>query len=160
MAGRSIATAPDSVRIREDKAISRAVRIMERRATCGGDVLGDALRAGQLFQLRIGDEKREHLEAAFLDTKQRLLSVERLFSGTIDGAEVHPRIIVQRALLLNAAGVILAHNHPSGDAEPSAADRAMTAYLKKALLLVGVRLLDHFIVTPNSSTSMAARRMC
>ena len=93
---------------------------------------------------------------AFLDTQHRLIAVERLFSGSVDSAEVRPRIVVQRALALNAAAVMVAHNHPSGDAEPSAADRAVTAQLKSVLRVVDVRLLDHFVVTAGQAVSMAA----
>ncbi|WP_275043853.1 JAB domain-containing protein, partial [Stenotrophomonas maltophilia] len=74
----------------------------------------------------------------------------------IDGANVHPRIVLQRALALNAGAVILAHNHPSGKADPSTADRAITTRLQEALGLVDIRLLDHFIVTADRALSMAA----
>ena len=83
--------------------------------------------------------------------------VVAMFQGTVDGAEVHPREIVRRALAHNAAAVIVGHNHPSGDAEPSAADRAVTARLKQALSLVEVRLLDHFVVGDGPAVSLAAR---
>jgi DNA repair protein RadC len=105
----------------------------------------------------LGGEEREHFEAAFLNTRHQLIAAERLFSGTVDGAEVHPRIVIQRAMALNAAAILLAHNHPSGHTEPSAADRALTARLKVALGLVDVRLLDHFVVTAGEAVSMAAR---
>src|SRR5690606_23893647 len=82
---------------------------------------------------------------------------EELFNGTIDGAEVHPREVVRRALAHNAAAVIVGHNHPSGSPDPSAADRAVTARLKQALALVEVRLLDHFVVGDGEPVSMAAR---
>lgn len=94
-----------------------------------------------------------------MDAQHRLLAVERLFSGTIDGANVYPRIVLQRALALNSAAVILAHNHPSGNPDPSAADRAITTRLKEALGLVDVRLLDHFVVTADQALSVAARGM-
>lgn len=120
-------------------------------------MLSDPTTCGAFFRLRLGGEEREHFEAAFLNTRHQLITVERLFSGTVDGAEVHPRIVVQRALALNASAVLLAHNHPSGNTEPSAADRALTARLKAALGLVDVRLLDHFVVTAGEAASMAAR---
>lgn len=119
--------------------------------------MSDPGTCGRFFRLRLGDEAREHFEVAFLDTRHRLIAAERLFSGTVDGAEVHPRIVVQRALVLNAAAVMVAHNHPSGHAEVSAADRAVTARLKNVLLLVDIRLLDHFVVTADQAVSMAAR---
>jgi len=100
---------------------------------------------------------REVFGSLFLDTRHRILGIEDLFFGTIDGAEVHPREVVRRGLLLNAAAVICFHNHPSGNAEPSAADRAVTARLKQALALVDIRLLDHIVVSAEGFTSLAAR---
>ena len=93
----------------------------------------------------------------FLDNRHRVLAFEELFRGTLDGAQVFPREVVREALKHNAAAVILAHNHPSGTAEPSAADRAITRELRDALALVGVRVLDHMVVGAGEPTSMAAR---
>lgn len=146
-----------AIRTREDRAIARALRILEQRAGESGQLLSDPTTCSAFFRLRLGGETREHFDVAFLDTRHRLIAVERLFSGTVDGAEVHPRIVVQRALALNAAAVLLAHNHPSGNIEPSAADRALTTQLKAALRLVDVRLLDHFVVTAGEAVSMASR---
>ncbi|MBZ3929098.1 hypothetical protein Xthr_04685 [Xanthomonas citri pv. thirumalacharii] len=146
-----------AARIREDQAIARALRILEQRGGQSGRLLSDQMTCSAFFRLRLGSEEREHFEAAFLDTRHRLIAVERLFSGTVDGAAVHPRVVVQRALALNASAVLLAHNHPSGNTEPSAADRALTARLKATLGLVDVRLLDHFVVTASEAISMATR---
>ncbi|WP_049399716.1 MULTISPECIES: JAB domain-containing protein [Stenotrophomonas] len=145
-----------AARLRDDRAIARALRILQRRACKPGQAMGDVATCGAFFRLRLAHEKREHFEVAFLDAQHRLLAVERLFSGTIDGANVHPRIVLQRALALNAGAVILAHNHPSGKADPSTADRAITTRLQEALGLVDIRLLDHFIVTADRALSMAA----
>lgn len=93
----------------------------------------------------------------FLDNRHRVLGFEQLFRGTLDGASVHPREVVREALRYNAAAVILAHNHPSGVAEPSAADRNITRQLRDALQLIGVRVLDHLVVGSGEPTSMAAR---
>lgn len=93
----------------------------------------------------------------FLDNRHRVIRFEKLFSGTIDGASVHPREVVRRSLDLNAAAVIFAHNHPSGVAEPSQADIQITQRLKDALALVDVRVLDHFIIGDGSGTSLAER---
>ncbi len=147
----------EASRRREDRAIARALRILERRAGRPGQSFGEVAACESFFRLRLGSEKREHFEVAFLNVRHQLIAVERLFSGTVDGAEVHPRIVVQRALALNASAILLAHNHPSGHAEPSAVDRAMTARLKSALGLVDIRLLDHFVVTSGEAISMAAR---
>ncbi|HDS1299526.1 TPA: hypothetical protein QEK30_000844 [Stenotrophomonas maltophilia] len=146
-----------ATRAREDWTIGRALRILEQRVRGPGPLLSEVATCGAFFRLRLGSEEREHFEAAFLNTRHQLIAVERLFSGTVDGAEVHPRIVVQRALALNASAVLLAHNHPSGNTEPSAADRALTARLKAALVLVDIRLLDHFVVTGAEVVSMASR---
>lgn len=159
MARQSITAAPDPMRVREDRAIFRALRIVEKRAADRGPKLSDAGEAGRYFRLRLGGEEREHFEVAFLDAGHRLIACERLFSGCIDGAEVHPRVVVQRALTLNAAAVILAHNHPSGDTKPSIADRAVTARIQQALTLVDVRLLDHVVIAARACASMASERM-
>lgn len=147
----------DAARARDDRAIARALQIIERRAGGAGQLLSDPETCGRFFRLRLADEQREHFEVAFLDTRHRLISAERLFLGSVDQSTVHPRIVVQRALLVNAAAVLLAHNHPSGNPEPSAADRMLTQQLKQALALVEVRVLDHFVVTNSTALSMAAR---
>jgi DNA repair protein RadC len=92
-----------------------------------------------------------------LDTQHRLIRYEELFMGTIDAAAVYPREVVKAALHYNAAAVILAHNHPSGVAEPSQADISITDKIKRALDLVDVRLLDHFVVGDGSPVSLAER---
>lgn len=91
----------------------------------------------------------------FLETRHRLIKYREMFQGTIDSASVYPREVVKEALRLNAAAVILSHNHPSGSPEPSAADRALTQQLKQALALVNVRTLDHIIVAGTAVTSFA-----
>ena len=93
----------------------------------------------------------------FLDNRHRVLAFEEMFRGTLDGASVHPREVVRAALEHNAAACIFAHNHPSGVAEPSAADRNITHQLRNALQLIGVRVLDHLVIGAGEPTSMAAR---
>jgi DNA repair protein RadC len=95
---------------------------------------------------RLRDVPHELFCCLHLDNRHRLIAFEELFRGTIDGASVHPREVVKQALARNAAAVIVAHNHPSGVAEPSQADQLITQRLKEALGLVEVRVLDHFIV--------------
>jgi len=109
------------------------------------------------FRDKLGGLKREVFAAAFLDTRHRFIDYAELFLGTIDGSEVHPREVVRSALATNAAAVCIAHNHPSGNPEPSAADRAVTAQLKQALALVDVRLLDHIIVGGHETVALAER---
>lgn len=106
---------------------------------------------------RLRDRPHEVFGCIFLDTRHRVIAFEELFRGTIDGASVHPREVMRRALEHNAAAVILAHNHPSGVAEPSAADRAITRRLRDALALVDVRVLDHLVVGDGEIVSLAER---
>jgi DNA repair protein RadC len=93
----------------------------------------------------------------FLDNRHRVLCFDKLFRGTIDGTSVYPREVVKEALAVNAAAIILAHNHPSGVAEPSQADERITRRLKSALELVDIRLLDHLIIGDGRATSLASR---
>ncbi len=122
-----------------------------------GTALTDPMAAGRYFAQRLRSRPHEVFAALFLDTRHRALAFEELFSGTIDGAEVHPREVVRRALAHNAAAVIVGHNHPSGNREPSAADHAVTRQLKQALALVDVRLLDHFVIGDGLPVSLASR---
>lgn len=103
------------------------------------------------------DESREVFAALFLDSQNRVITYEPLFYGTINAASVYPREIVKRSLALNAAGLIVAHNHPSGVAEPSQADRQLTDRLCEALALVDIRLLDHMVVGDGNIVSFAER---
>ena len=109
------------------------------------------------LQASLRDRQAEVFCVLFLDNRHRLICFEECFNGTIDGASVHPREIVRKAINHNAAAVILAHNHPSGIAEPSQADIALTARLKESLGLVDVRVLDHFIVGDGQPISFSER---
>ena len=113
--------------------------------------------AARFLQLSLAQEKNEHFGVLFLNNKHRVICFERMFTGTIDGAAVYPRVVVQRALEHNAAAVIFSHNHPSGCAEPSEADRSITRRLADALSLVDVRVLDHFVVSQTHWVSLAER---
>ena len=141
-------------------ALSAALELGHRHLAAQlerGDALTDPAAAGRYFARRLRGQPREVFAALYLDTRHRALGFEELFQGSIDGAEVHPRVLVERALAHGAAAVIVGHNHPSGNPEPSAADRAVTQRLKQALALVDVRLLDHFVVGDGAPVSMAAR---
>jgi len=107
------------------------------------------------LQLQLGSRPHEIFAVLFLDSQHRLIVLEELFRGTLTQTSVYPREVVVRALALNAASVVLAHNHPSGSARPSRADEALTQTLKAALGLVDVRVLDHFVVTRTEAVSMA-----
>ena len=122
-----------------------------------GEALADPDQAGSYFARKLRPLQHEVFACLFLDTRHRVIAYEELFRGTLDGSEVHPREVARRCLAHNAAAVIFGHNHPSGNPEASAADRAVTARLKQALALVEVRVLDHFIVGDGAPTSMAQR---
>jgi len=113
----------------------------------------------EYLQTVLRDRNREIFTCLFLDTRHRVIASEDLFQGSIDGACVYPRVVAERALRLSAAAVIVAHNHPSGVSEPSLADQAITRRLKDALLLLEIRLLDHFVVGDGPPVSMASRGM-
>lgn len=121
-----------------------------------GEVFTDPTAARRYLQQQLRHRQMEVFGCLFLDTRHRLIEFAELFSGTIDGASVHPREVVKKAISLNAAAAILAHNHPSGVAEPSRADVQITQRLKDALALVDVRVLDH-IVVGDECVSMAER---
>jgi DNA repair protein RadC len=122
-----------------------------------GEILNDPAGSARYLKSRLAGYPYEVFGCLFLDGRHRVLAFEELFRGTIDGASVHPREVVRRCLSLNAAAVILAHNHPSGIAEPSAADRAITRRLREALALIDVRVLDHFVIGDGAPTSLAQR---
>jgi DNA repair protein RadC len=126
-------------------------------ALARGALVSDPASAGALFRSRLRDRPHEVFACVFLDTRHRMIAFEELFTGGIDGAEVHPREVVRRCLSHNAAAVVFGHNHPSGVAEPSAADRAITQRLREALALIDVRVLDHFVVGDGPPVSLAAR---
>jgi DNA repair protein RadC len=110
------------------------------------------------LQLQLAEKEHELFAVMYLDTRHRLISYAVEFRGTIDGSSVHPREIVKAALKCNAAAVIFAHNHPSGIAEPSEADRQITERLKSALALIDVRVLDHIVVgSMHDPVSFASR---
>ncbi len=109
------------------------------------------------LKAQLRDRTYEVFVCLFLDTRHRVIAYEELFRGTIDGASVYPREVVKRALTHNAAAVIFAHNHPSGVAEPSQADRLITERLSSALALVEIRVLDHLIVGDGQPLSFAER---
>jgi len=120
-----------------------------------GDLLLNPEATRRYLITTLGDLPHEVFCCLFLDTRHRLICYEELFQGTIDGASVHPREVVRRALHHNAAAVILAHNHPSGVAEPSDADQRITRRLKQALQLVDIRVLDHLVVGDRTAMSFA-----
>ena len=122
-----------------------------------GRALSSPEETRNFLRLRLADYRNEVFGSLFLDNRHRIIAVRELFQGTIDGASIHPRVVVQQALEANAAAMVFFHNHPSGVAEPSHADEAITRRLKDALALVDVRVLDHFVVSCGESVSFAER---
>lgn len=122
-----------------------------------GRALSSPEETRNFLQFRLADHRNEVFGCLFLDNRHRIITVRELFQGTIDGASIHPRVVVQQALEANAAALVFYHNHPSGVAEPSRADEMITRRLKEALALVEVRVLDHFVVAGGESVSFAER---
>lgn len=140
----------------EDKIIRKAESILRRRVR-RTDPLTSPHQTRQWLRVHLADKEHEQFGCLFLTAQHNVICMETLFYGTIDGATVHPRVIVKRSLQVNAAAVICFHNHPSGIAEPSVADSRITERLRAALALVDVRVLDHFVVGGMDVTSMAER---
>ncbi|MEO0576219.1 MAG: DNA repair protein RadC [Pseudomonadota bacterium] len=124
-----------------------------------GQVLSSPTDTRRFLVAKLRDLQHEVFAVIFLDTRHRILGFEALFRGTIDGTSVYPREVVKRALQRNAAALIVAHNHPSGVAEPSRADSDITQRLSDALALVDIRLLDHIVIGDNTAVSLANRGM-
>ena len=138
-----------------------AVMEMARRALkeklSRGSALSSPRAVRDYLRLKLQDRPHEVFVGVFLDAQNRVLAVEELFRGTLTQTSVYPREVVKRALHHNAAALIFAHNHPSGVAEPSRSDEALTQALKQALALVDVKVLDHFVVGAEAAMSFAER---
>jgi len=137
-------------------AVALARRHLRARLT-RGDALTSPDATRRFLRAELRHRPHEAFCALLLDTRHRVIAFRELFRGTIDAAHVHPRVVVETALAERAAAVIVAHNHPSGVAEPSQADLAITRRLRDALALVDIRLLDHFIVGDVEVVSLAER---
>ena len=138
----------------QSHVIELALEVLSRRYQ-PGEPIGSSVGMRDYLQLRLSEREHEIFAVAFLDNRNRVLQFEELFRGTIDGCSVYPRVILQMALKVNAAAVILAHNHPSSVPDPSQADLDITQKIRKALALVDIRVLDHFILTRQSVLSFA-----
>ncbi len=139
----------------EQDVLAAAECILKGRLERQGSI-GNPTDASDFLRMRLGALLHEEFHVLWLDNRHRILDCQKLFIGTIDGASVYPREVVRAALSVNASAAILAHNHPSGVAEPSAADRVITQELRDALQLIGVRILDHIVVGAEC-VSMAGR---
>jgi len=144
-------TAPEAASL-----IDLALRLLAARHT-KGQALQNPEQTQAYLRLHLAERPNEVFVCLYLATRHRVIVLEELFQGTIDGANVHPREVVRRALECRAGAVIVAHNHPSGVAEPSQADLRITERLKSALGLVDIRVLDHVIVAAEGSVSLAER---
>jgi len=137
--------------------VKAALAASERLMRKAKESLTSPAAVRSYLRLRMQHLPHEEFHCVFLDAQNRVIEAEQLFRGTLNQTSVYPREVVKRALAHNAAGVILAHNHPSGVAEPSFQDQALTRALSESLALVDCKVLDHFIVAPGSSLSFAER---
>jgi len=139
----------------ELQAAAELGRRQQSEGLARGAPLADPDATRRFLVARLRDLPHEVFACLFLDNRHRVIAFEELFRGTLDGASVHPREVVKATLRHNVAALILAHNHPSGVAEPSDADRLITRRLREALGLVDVRVLDHFVVGDGYAVSFA-----
>ena len=147
-----------AARANDTEIVREALRILDQKLRTTDEIyLTSPSTVRDYLRLQLATRECEVFAVLFLTNRHRVIAFEEMFRGTIDGATVHPREVVKAALRHNSAAVILAHNHPSGVAEPSRADEAITRRLKEALALVDVRVLDHLIVGGSEITSFAER---
>jgi len=139
-----------------EQILAAARQVVDQKMQRGAN-FGSPVEVKAYLRAKLGGLDHEVFAVLFLDNRHRLIEYVEMFRGTLDGASVHPREVLKEALRLNAAAVILAHPHPSGYPEPSAADRAITLRLREALELVEVRTLDHIVVGGNDTVSFAER---
>lgn len=139
----------------DDWIIRQAIALLEQRVFKAGPLLDQPQAVKDYLRLKLVAEPNEVFAIVFMNSQHRVLAYEPMFKGSLDSTAVYPRVVVQRALELNAGAVILAHQHPSGCTEPSSADRVLTDRLKAALALVDVRVLDHIIVGQGTPYSFA-----
>ena len=137
------------------RTVKRALTLLDRHLRETGVALTSTQAARDWLKLKMAGLEREEFMVLYLNQQNRLIAHETLFAGSISSTEVHPREVVKRALYFNAAAVILAHNHPSGDIAPSQADKAITQRLVQALQLVDIRVPDHLIVGGTQILSFA-----
>ncbi len=141
----------------DDATIARALAILASRMRGPGVAMDSPATVKNFLTLKIADLEHEVFSVLWLDAHNRVLEYQELFRGTLTQTSVYPREVVKAGLSLNAGACILAHNHPSGMADPSYADKALTETLKTALAMVDIRVLDHIIVGGLSTVSFAER---
>jgi DNA repair protein RadC len=140
----------------EQEAIKVALSAIEK-TLANNDSMQSTKEVENYLKIQLASQPDEWFAVLFLTSQHRLIRSERLFRGTVNSSHVHVRIIARKALELSAAAVILAHNHPSGIAEPSSADRGITTRIKDALEVFDIDVLDHFVVTSGECFSFANR---
>ena len=140
----------------EDAIVAQAIQILENRYL-RGQAITSSESCKDYLRLKFGELEHEIFALIHLDNQHRVIQVEELFRGTIDGASVYPREVVKSCLLKNSAAVIFCHNHPSGIATPSQSDISITKKLKNALDMVEIRVLDHVIVSQIETVSFSER---
>ena len=141
----------------DDSIINKALSILAKRMKKIGQVFSSPDSVKSFCALKIGALEHEVFGVLFLDSQNRLIDFQEMFRGTLSQTSVYPREVVKACLSINAASVILTHNHPSGSLTPSRADESLTQVLKTALALIDVRVLDHIIVSSANSLSMAEK---
>jgi hypothetical protein len=152
------ATPPPSATARIERVvIDAAIAILEAGLALPGHVLDAPHHVKDYLRLQLAGREREAFGVLFLDARHAVIAFEVLFEGTLTHTAVHPRVIAQRALALNAAAVVLSHNHPSGRSEPSRADELITHAVRQALSLFDVRVIDHVVVARGEAMSFAER---
>jgi DNA repair protein RadC len=148
----------DLTEAESDSLVDLALRVLAARHK-KDQALENPEQTQAYLRLHLAERPNEVFACLYLDTKHRIIALEEMFQGTIDGASVHPREVVRRGLECGADAVIIAHNHPSGVSEPSQADLRITERLKSALALVDIRVLDHVVVATEGSVSLAERNL-
>jgi DNA repair protein RadC len=140
----------------EQEAINVALSAIQQTLS-NNNVMNSPKDVENYLKIKLAAEPDEWFTVMFLTSQHRLISFERLFRGTVNTSQVHIRVIARKALELNAPALILAHNHPSGIAEPSNADKNITSKINESLEIFDIKVLDHFIVSSNESCSFAER---
>jgi DNA repair protein RadC len=140
----------------DDTVIDTALKIIQNRLTIPTETFLGPENVGAYCCIQARELEREVFSVLFLNSQNQLISFETMFLGTLTCAAVYPREIAKKALQLNAANVILTHNHPSGSITPSMADTSLTTQIKTALALVDINVLDHIVTSGGKYTSMAA----
>lgn len=154
-AGAGVLSFRNSLKTRELGIIDKALAIIERCLIEPKTVFESPDAVEDYFRLSLGGEKREIFGVAFLDVQHRLIAFEHMFIGSLTQTSVYPREVALAAMRHCAAAVLLVHNHPSGNVQPSKADEQLTQTLKHALSMIDIRVLDHIIVSAKSAFSMA-----